>query len=86
MKYLLTGLTLLSILLSNFAYAEKETKINSFGDKNFKYKSLYKKKNKKSLDKIKIGSATKRDDNQSQKSRKRNGSQEKSKYRRYLSH
>lgn len=78
MKYLLTALTLFSIALSNSAYAEKETKKNSFGDKNFKYKSQYKKNGNKLQNRTKINNTTGVDENSSLESGKPDSSEESS--------
>jgi hypothetical protein len=82
MKYLLIALTMFSIALSNCAYAEKETKKNSFGDKNYKYKAQYKKNSSKSKTRTKIDQDIRNDENSSPKSGESDRSEEE--YEEYL--
>lgn len=72
MKYLLTTLILLSIGLSNSAYAIEKPKKNSFGDKDHKYRSQY----TRSSHKIKTVNPPKNDGNSSPKSPKSDRSKE----------
>ena len=83
MKYFLIAIMLLSIALSNSAFAVEKPKNNSFGDKNFKYTSQYKKSNKV-LNKKSEMVKSKRVGNQG--SSHPNGPMKKSKDRPHLSH
>jgi hypothetical protein len=83
MKYFLATLTLLSMALSNSAFAVEKQKKNSFSDKDFKYSSQYKRSNK-TLNKKTKQVKSRSDGNQG--SRHPNGSEKKSVDRPHVSH